>query len=29
MHRTRASGKTVMLMLETSAIAPTGDVEPR
>ena len=25
MHRTRAPEKTVMLMIETSAIAPTGD----
>ncbi|HTY58531.1 MAG TPA: cupin domain-containing protein [Bacteroidota bacterium] len=24
-HRTRAPGKTVMLMVETSAIEPTGD----
>jgi mannose-6-phosphate isomerase-like protein (cupin superfamily) len=24
-HRTRASGKTVMLMVETSTIIPTGD----
>jgi mannose-6-phosphate isomerase-like protein (cupin superfamily) len=25
LHRTRAPGKTVMLMVETSAIQPTGD----
>ena len=29
LHRTRAPEKTVMLMVETSAIAPTGDAEQK
>lgn len=29
MHRTRAPEKTVMLMVETCAIAPTGNVEQK
>jgi mannose-6-phosphate isomerase-like protein (cupin superfamily) len=27
-HRTRAPEKTVMLMIETAGIVPTGDVKP-